>query len=156
MQIKKDRLIQEARHDTYRLRGKLPDPTLCSVCRACYMKGRWTWETPPAGAQETVCPACRRISENFPAGFVEVAGEFYKTHREEIHNLIENIQKRVMERRPLERIIAKKETLRGLVVTTTGVRIARLIGESLGRAYQGELQFKYGQGAKQIRVIWER
>jgi NMD protein affecting ribosome stability and mRNA decay len=156
MQFKKDKLIQQERHDTYRLPGKLPDPTLCSSCGACYMKGRWTWEAAPAGAHETLCPACRRIAEKFPAGFIEIKGPFYAAHQDEIHNLVQNIEKLVKDRRPLERIIAWKDASEGILVTTTGVHIARRIGESLGRAYQGELNFTYADGAKQIRVSWER
>jgi NMD3 family len=156
MQIKKDKLIKERRHDTYRLRGKLPEPTLCPECGSCYVKGRWTWEQAPEGANRTICPACRRLADNFPAGFIEIRGAFYVTHRDEIHNLVENLAKLEKERHPLERVILKLEVQKGIDVTTTGIHIARRIGEALARAYQGELSFQYAEGAKIIRVFWER
>jgi NMD protein affecting ribosome stability and mRNA decay len=156
MQIKRDKLIKERRHDTYRLRGKLSEPTLCSECGSSFVKGRWTWEPAPEDTAKTICPACRRIAENFPAGFIEVKGAFYAFHRDEVRNLIRNIEKLEKERHPLERIIAVREEEDIVRVATTGVHIARRIGEALSRAYQGALSFQYADGAKIIRVFWER
>lgn len=33
---RRDRMVQEYRHDTYRLRGKLKEPTVCSGCGALF------------------------------------------------------------------------------------------------------------------------
>ena len=38
-----DRTVQEYQHDTYKLRGKLKEPTICTECGALSHKGRWTW-----------------------------------------------------------------------------------------------------------------
>jgi len=43
-----------------------------------------------------------------------------------------------------------------VVNTTTGVHIARRIGESLSRACQGDYSFQYGDAEKIIRVFWSR
>ena len=43
-----------------------------------------------------------------------------------------------------------------VLVTTTGIHLARRIGEALKSAYQGELDFTYGDGEKSIRLTWLR
>jgi hypothetical protein len=41
-------------------------------------------------------------------------------------------------------------------LTTTGIHIARRIGETLTKSYQGNFSFHYIDGEKSIRVFWER
>lgn len=43
-----------------------------------------------------------------------------------------------------------------VLLTTTGINLARRIGEALSRAYKGELTFQYGDGEESIRVYWQR
>jgi NMD protein affecting ribosome stability and mRNA decay len=152
----KDKLIKEKRHDAYPAREKWPEPTVCTVCGSRFVGGRWTWEAGPDAVHETVCPACRRIRDDFPAGYVQIRGLFLTGHQEEIHNLIRNIEAAEKEDHPLERLIAVKNEDGGLLVTTTGIHVARRIGEALERAYQGELTIQYAEGTKRIRIDWER
>lgn len=35
-------------------------------------------------AHQTYCPACHRISDRFPAGYVTLSGEFFATHEQEV------------------------------------------------------------------------
>jgi hypothetical protein len=42
------------------------------------------------------------------------------------------------------------------LVMTTGVHLARRIGEALARAYKGELSFQYLDGEQRIKVHWQR
>ena len=42
------------------------------------------------------------------------------------------------------------------LVTTTGIHVARRIGESLARSYRGDLDCRYADGADSIRVTWAR
>ena len=154
--IGKDKLIKEKRHDAYGTKGKWPEPTVCRECGARFVGGRWTWEAGSGGAHETVCPACRRIADNFPAGYLKIKGPFFDGHAEEIRNLIRNTEGLEKVRHALERIIAIADQDGGLLVTTTGIHVARRIGEALERAYQGTLSFRYAEGAKRIRIYWER
>lgn len=39
--VRRDKLLQERVHDTYRTWGKLREPTLCPDCGAVYHKGHW-------------------------------------------------------------------------------------------------------------------
>lgn len=151
-----DKLIQEKRHDAFPKKGDWPEPTRCNTCGAVYVKGRWSWETVEGEAHATVCPACRRTAENFPAGYVELGGAFFETRKDEILNLVRNIEKSEKSAHPLERIIAVAPNNHKTLVTTTGIHVARRIGEAIARAYQGEYAIQYADGEKRIRVTWQR
>jgi len=149
-------MIQEKRHDTYRERGKWPDPTVCGECGSLFQDGRWSWNKATKEANKVVCPACQRIVDNCPAGYVEIRGTFFKGHREELLNLIRREEKFENGEHPMERIISIVDEVGHTLVTTTGVHIARRIGKALSRAYQGDLSIQYGDDEKSIRVYWSR
>ncbi len=153
---RRDRLILEERHDTYQERGKWPEATACRECGAVFLEGRWSWRKATANAHTIVCPACQRIQDAFPAGHLELRGEFFVSHREEINNLIRNLETQEKEEHPMERIMAISTEGDHATVTTTGIHLARRIGEALKHAYQGELGFTYGDAEKSIRVAWCR
>jgi hypothetical protein len=153
---RKDRLIKERRHDAYQEREKYPEPTLCPQCGALYVNGRWTWKNKPAQTYKTVCPACRRIAANYPAGFITVSGSFFPEHQHEVMNLILNEEKREKGAHPLERIISIVGAGDHTAVTTTGIHLARRIGDALHRAYDGHLSFRYADAERSIRVYWQR
>ena len=150
------KMIQPERHDTYKSSGKLHEPTACSGCGAVFLEGRWSWAAAPRGSQKVVCPACQRIADRFPAGRIEIGGVFFKDHREEILHLVRNVEAAEKKERPLERIMAIADDGSKTIVTTTGIHVARRIGESLSHSYQGEFDFHYGDGEDSIRVAWSR
>lgn len=153
---RKDRLVQQKRHDVYRTREKWPEPTQCTVCSAVFTKGRWTWETVQDPVNETVCPACRRVADNFPAGIVEIRGPFFDDHRVEMMHMLRNVETQEKEAHPLERIMKIREEEDFTLVTTTGMHLARRLGEALSRAYKGDLAFQYGGAEQCIRLQWQR
>jgi len=153
---RRDRLIKEKRHDTYHERRKLPEPTVCSECGAVFLEGRWAWWEPAAKAHKIVCPACQRIKDNFPAGYLEILGDFHGAHREEINNLIYNLEEQEKKDHPMERLMAVIASEGRVLVTTTGIHLPRRIGEALRNAYQGELDLAYGDGEKTVRLTWRR
>jgi NMD protein affecting ribosome stability and mRNA decay len=153
---RKDRLLKEKRHDVYLEKSKIPEPTLCNVCGALFENGRWTWNTTEKKVNRITCPACRRIADRYPAGIIEIRGIFYNEHKDEILNLIHNIENQEKGEHPLERIIATKEANDHTIVTTTGIHLARRIGEALSRSYKGDYYFQYAEAEKSIRVYWER
>jgi hypothetical protein len=87
---------------------------------------------------------------------VEIMGPFFASHREEILNLIHNVQKQEKEEHPLERIMMIMTEQEPILVTTTGLHLARRIGEALARAYKGHLSFRYADDETSIRVYWQR
>ena len=153
---RKDRLIKERVHDTYRSREKARNGARCSECGASYLNGRWTWTEADADVLETTCPACLRIADKYPAGYIEMRGRFFKEHREEIVNLVRNVEKQERGERPLERIMNIKKQQDLTLVTTTGIHIARRIGEALNRSYQGNFSLRYEDDDQRVRVSWER
>lgn len=153
---RKDRLIQEKRHDAYYERDKWPEPTRCPTCGALFVNGRWTWQESPNQANTAVCPACRRIADHYPAGYVEIKGSFYTEHRDEILNLIQNTEIDEKRERVLERIMDIIHSKDSVQITTTGIHLARRLGEALARAYKGELTYRYADDDQSIRVYWQR
>jgi len=151
-----DRLIKTKRLDAYRRRKKLPDPTRCRSCGSVYAKGRWSWDQAPEDAHQASCPACQRVADRYPAGLIEIEGPFFADHQEEILNLINNIESLEKGEHPLQRLMETRTEEARAVVTTTGIHIARRIGEALSRSYSGELSFEYGDAQKTIRVHWKR
>lgn len=154
--VRRDRLIQEHRHDTYRIDGKLTEPTVCSRCSAVYRGGMWHWETAPADARQHTCPACRRIEDDYPAGFVSLGGTFLDAHGEEIRALARNEESRTKSEHALERIMRIDQREGETVITTTDIHLARRIGEAVHHAYAGELDYHYQEAENLLRVTWRR
>jgi NMD protein affecting ribosome stability and mRNA decay len=135
---------------------KLPEPTVCNKCGVVFTNGRWVWKETVGPAHKIVCPACRRQADNYPAGRIKISGLFYQDHKEEIFNLIQNIEKQEKKEHPLERIMTIKDNKSMTVVTTTGIHVARRIGEALSRAYKGDFKFNYANDDEHIMVTWHR
>lgn len=155
--VRRDRLVQETRHDTYKAKHKLPEPTVCPQCGAVFHEGRWQWAAKPGQAHEEMCPACHRIHDAYPAGFVSVSGPFFADHRDELLHLAKNEEAREKAEHPLKRIMAIEDQADGGVeITTTDIHLARGIGEALHHAYQGELEYHYNEQENLLRVVWQR
>lgn len=152
--IRHDRLLQEEVHDAYKAKGKLPEPTVCPQCQAVFQEGRWGWREIPKKTHSETCPACHRINDNFPAGFVTLSGPFFQSHRTEIMALVRHEEQRARLTHPLQRIMGVGEEKDALLVTTTDIHLARACGEAVHRAYQGELEFHYNPEENLLRVHW--
>ena len=115
------RNVQERRHDPYKLRGKLQEPTVCPQCGASYRNGRWTWDEAPKGeVNSQLCQACQRINDRYPAGELAIQGSFVAAHKQEILNLAKNIEEAEQTEHPLNRIMDIEDLDDGLRVTAPG------------------------------------
>jgi NMD protein affecting ribosome stability and mRNA decay len=156
MPRRRDRLIRERIHDSYRAREKLSEPSVCPDCGALFRSGRWQWGAATAVAAPHTCPACQRIADKYPAASLLMRGDFLAAHRDEILNAVRNEESRQKAMHPLKRIMSLQEDEGGTVVTTTDSQLARDIGEALKHAYAGELQLRYKKEEDFLRVTWER
>lgn len=154
--VRRDQLREEREHDSYKLQHKPPEPAYCPDCGAIYHSGRWCWGNRPAGSHNLVCPACHRIRDRFPAGFVEIGGQYFNDHLEEVMMLLRHHEAKARAEHPLERIMAIKDNVDGILVTTTDIHLARDLGDALHHAYQGELEFHYNEAENLLRVHWRR
>jgi hypothetical protein len=77
-------------------------------------------------------------------------------HQTEILNLLRNVEKQEKDKHPLERIMSITTEGDHPLITTTGIHLARRLGEALAHAYKGELSFQYADGEESIRVSWQR
>lgn len=154
---RRDRLVKEKRHDTYKNREKWPEPTVCTDCGAVFSNGRWQWLPQPEAANRERCPACRRTNDKYPAGVVQLSGEFFRTHRKEILNLVSNVERQEKQEHPMERIMdIERNGIDSATITTTGIHLARRLGDKLFQAYEGDLDYHYEEGESSINVSWKR
>lgn len=151
-----DRPVFERDIDAYKAKGKLPEPTVCSECGAVYLAGRWQWAEAPDNANRETCPACHRVHDNFPAGFITLQGPYFDAHSEEIRQLIQHHAQHERVEHPLKRIIAIENKDGAMLITTTDTHLARGIGETVRHAYQGDLKVDHVSGENLVRVHWSR
>lgn len=156
---KSDRMLHDPEHDTYKSKRKLPEPTVCPDCGAVFRAGRWAWGDKPLEAHRSLCPACHRIRDHYPAGHVTLRGSFVREHRGEVLGLVRNVEARERASHPLKRIIGiagSEESADDMVITTTDIHLARSIGDELYAAYSGRMDYYYVDDANHVRVRWER
>lgn len=142
--------------DPYAARGVPEDPTVCPACKASFQGGKWTWQKAPSDAHQETCPACQRIHDQFPAGYVTIKGQFFAEHKDEIVALLKAREEKEKSARPLQRIMAMDEKRDGLEITTTDSHIARTLAQALHDAYKGDLKLRYSRDENLLRAFWKR
>lgn len=154
--VRRNQLREESEHDAYAHQYKPTEPAVCPDCGCIFHAGRWQWGVPKKDATEIICPACHRIRDRFPAGFVHIGGEFFADHRGELTHLIRHHEEKTRTEHPLKRIMNIEDEDDGILVTTTDIHLARDLGDALHNAYQGELEFHYNDAENLLRVHWHR
>jgi len=148
--------------DPYLLKLSPGDMALCRKCGAMYHGKRWSIGAKAPAITEgkkrvsVLCPACQKIKDNFPEGYVTIQGAFVKTHKDEILNIIKNKEKIAMRHNPLDRIIGINEKRGVIEVTTTTEKLAQRIGQIIGKAFGGDVEYKWSSDVKLARVVWTR
>ena len=99
----RDRIYDDPRHDPYQAKRKYDEPTVCTDCGAIFHRGHWQIGTAAAGAHRATCPACHRIHDKLPAGYLTLEGLYFDEHRDEILGLVRNQAERDRPQHPLNR-----------------------------------------------------
>jgi NMD protein affecting ribosome stability and mRNA decay len=150
--------------DPYRLEEG-QEAAVCQECHALYQNKRWFFDEKlytrlakaPGKIREVVCPTCRKIKDRYPEGILTLSGEFFNQHRDEVVRLLENEASKVAARNVLDRVIRMfPEGKDKLVVETTTEKLAQRLGRAVFRAYKGNLDFRWSEMNKFVRVYWNR
>lgn len=153
---RRDRLLQEHIHDPYFNKHKFKEPTTCPDCGCVYRKGAWHWEESPQNARAQLCPACKRIKEGVPAGYLSLSGEYYDAHRDEIINLVNNVESQARHSHPLKRIMNINKSGEETLITLTDTHLTREIGDAIQHSQGGMLDVQYPSEGSTLRVVWQR
>jgi NMD protein affecting ribosome stability and mRNA decay len=155
--------VKPHQQDPYLLRSAYKEPTVCPTCKLVYHHKRWFWndemlkELEEQGANHQKCPACRKIEDKYPMGILHMSGTFLSEHKDDILRMLKNEEKRAMEKNPLERIMSIEEDDEGLIsVQTTSESLVLRMGRILHRAYSGDVEYKFSDTEKLVRVEWTR
>jgi len=145
-----------ARNPRVLARGpKAAGALVCADCGLFQHAGRWRRGKPPLGALRAGrCPACERVRQSYPAGTLRLPGDFLR-HRTEVLRMIRNVARAESDEHPLERLMAAEVSDGHLVVTTTGVHLARAIASRLARRFHRKPRLCYADGEKLLHVSWE-
>lgn len=139
--------------DPYKAEQKLADGTTCPECDLRSRTGRWVrpQQGEAAGSNSSLCPACKRVRDRYPAGVLEVRGDL-QTLGPDLVNLIRNVEKVESAEHPLERVMSLEQTADRLKLTTTGAHLTRRVGAALERQLGDKVQIRYGEEENLVRV----
>lgn len=140
------------------------EASVCTACQAVYREKRWFFDEKLykklAGtdkAREVICPTCRKIKDRYAEGVLTLSGGFLEERQDEILTLLKNEAARVAARSVADRIISMTEEGKDkLVVETTTEKLAQHLGRAVYRAYKGDLDFRWSEMNKFVRVYWRR
>lgn len=152
----REQLMQTRSADSYKPQQKFSGPTSCPQCGAMFQKGRWSWGRPGPAMKQALCPACRRINDRFPAGYVTLRGEYLQKQRKQILAIARRCERSEKSEHPLQRIMAIEEAGGGLVITTTDEHLARNIAGQIHHACKGRLTLRYADDNSPLRATWTR
>ena len=153
--LQRMQLMTMQRDDPYEPKLKPHEPSVCEDCGVIWSKGHWHWGAAPPGAKPLCCPACRRIREHAPAGYLRIKGPALAAHRAEILGLVHNHAERERSEHPLQRILAVVDEAEQITVTTTDLHLARGLGDALHAALRGTLDYHYNDAEHLLYVDWQ-
>lgn len=147
------RMVKPHEHDPYARRAKSGDARVCDSCGLVNHAGRWYRGAPPlTNVTGGLCPACERTRDRYPAGTIRLHHSLVDAYRDEFVNLVRNAEQAVCDEHPLERLMEVKDEGDQVVVTTTGVHLARRIAGRLKRRFGEAVRVRYPEEENLIQV----
>jgi hypothetical protein len=155
---RRDRLLRERLHDPYMALARPAGPMVCPECWVVFYDGRWQWQAePPAGAREALCPACRRIRDRAPAGYLILRGDYFVARRDEILRMVCHQVDYQQIEHPLKRLMGIEDRQDGsALLTFTDMHLPRGIGEAIEHAHQGVFATQHTRDSATVHASWER
>lgn len=135
----------------------------CKKCGVVYRQKRWIMDPveleqvkadPAAG--RIVCPACQRMADEVPGGFLTLTGDYLRQHEVEILELIKNTESRSRMKNPLGRIMSISQEDGVLTILTTEDKLAQKLGKDVYKAHSGQLNYQWSHTENYVRVDWKR
>ena len=146
--------IEPRTEDPYRHQRKTGDAVVCEDCSVVFHGGRWYWGAAPlCDVEETVCPACQRIRDRFPAGTIRMADVPEEWH-DEVVRMIHSVEAHEKAEHPLERLMEIDDHGDSMTATTTGMHLARCIAGALRRRFHDGVKIGYPEGEGIVTVDW--
>ncbi len=160
----KKRVDHEAgRHHTQRAPA---EPAVCKTCGDVYADRRWSKPDPKRDskkhphfrpAKRVICPACKRMRDLIPSGYLHLEGDFLSEHRDEIERLIHNEADRASIDNPLARIMKWERVAKGrITILTTTEHLAQRLGHAINKAFNGKVRYDFSHENKLAHVWWSR
>ncbi len=144
--------------DPYRPRGKPAAGTSCAVCGLEVEGGVWkaprSPRAPPRG--RAICPACRRIRDDYPGGILRITGRFSRSRHDEILNRARIVAQKEAGAHPLQRLMRIEESPDETTLFFTGEHVPVRIGKALRRDFGGSLSIRYAPDEKFAVAHWTR
>jgi len=144
--------------DVYKESGGVKGGGFCG-CGTVFSNKRWRHGVQGGlaeGGQVLVCPACRRIADQNPAGIVSLSGSYFIAHKAVIDNQISNMVQEAFSKNPLSRILDTSSGNDGVTVKTTDAKLAEKIGRDVFKSHAGELSITWNDPDSPVRVSWSR
>ena len=145
----------QSRHPRVQTRAtKGAGALVCSDCGVVEHKGKWYWGAPPlTELRSGRCPACKRIHDRQPAGILRLKGVLFD-QREEVLRLAHNLEEAEKAEHPMERLMEARVSDGCLVITTTGIHLARKIAHRVARRFHRKPRIRYADDESLVQVDW--
>lgn len=143
-------------NDPLEKRGKLPSPSVCSICGAVHENGHWHWAEldSPVDAHMARCPACERTAQGVPARVIHIHGALPVVLHDEMLQLMHDREVQANREYPLQRIMWIHDEPGHLEVATTDVHLATRLCEALRDAWGGSLEQQIAEDELVVRIQW--
>ena len=153
---------ETARVDPYRTDMKPKGPIQCKECKSVSIKGRWlplnkTKFTDQFGVilNLGLCPACQQLRDHYAMGVIELSGKQYESKKSEIIGNLRNLELIARRRNDQHRILWMNEQKKMTKVYVSLPELARGIGRSLERSFQGKTEYIHSNQEPFLRVRWK-
>lgn len=134
--------------------SKTSEAVVCRECGLVHHKGVWSHGLAPVGPlRKVLCPACVRVRDRYAAGTITIPATLVGNRRE-LQRMLRNLEQGENEDHPLERIMGVRDEDGSMVVTTTGVHLARLFAHRLAKHFHVKPRFRYADDEDLVTIDW--